>query len=143
MLPKGRPRTMIDGYALAQPAAYHLLPRRPESGGLATTAKRCRSRHSGGKQDFPDIEDGMVGECLGDFADNLLGHFLVQLLAQFAEHQRRCDQDDFLEVAAMRHTVEQIRYLVGKADLADLVPVGIVDGAAMHRWPVAVTTRPV
>jgi hypothetical protein len=77
---------MVDSYAIAQPVACRFVVRvvvraigTGRAGGNSQTMQECR--HSSGKQDLLDIEDGVIGKRLGDFANHLVRHLLMQLLA--------------------------------------------------------------
>src|SRR5690606_35834784 len=58
-------------------------------------------------------------------------HHLVHLLANFAENERRRDDHQLVIVAARRGLVEALGNLLGKTLLADALPVGFLQRAAV------------
>ncbi|CCV16255.1 hypothetical protein MESS4_830475 [Mesorhizobium sp. STM 4661] len=99
---------------------------------------RAADVRSGCLQQGLDVDDGMIGQGLRYFRCYLLGNFLVQFPAHFAQHPRRRDQHDLLERAAMSELVELLGNLVGKTLLAETVPVRVLDSAAVDGGAVAV-----
>ena len=67
----------------------------------------------------------------------------MELLAQFAEHERRRNDNQPLELSLMRMTIKGVGDFLGKAFLGDLVPVRIIHGAAPKARSAGKTSGPV
>lgn len=66
----------------------------------------------------------MVGQGLGDLADQTLSDLLVEMAAHLAEDVEARDQDQPVVAASMGLGVPDVREILGVALLFDLVPIG-------------------
>ncbi len=74
-------------------------------------------------QHLLDIADRVIGERLGDLADHPVFHFLVHFLAQFAQYQRRGDEDQLAEFSLVGELVEALGNVTGVASVDEDIAV--------------------
>ena len=68
----------------------------------------------------------MIGQRLGNFAHDLIGQDLMQLIAQLAQHIRGGDQHDIVKLALVGACVQQVGQISGKPILGQFVPIGVI-----------------
>jgi hypothetical protein len=121
---------------------------------VTMNSARCQSplddsRHServSPGQMLLDLVERMPGEVLVDLCDDPRFHVVVEGIAQVGQGARRSGNNRRLHLAFAYQFLERVGDLPGEAMFVDLVPVGLLNGAALvlgigarekPSWPIA------